>query len=348
MIDPRSLQCHGWLEYLYRGVEKLPGVRRLIPAQWIKLCLLDFMAQRKLRDCNVLNGWSGMCLRTFEQGRRRGAVNVLQTGSAHATEQKRLIEAELATYGLRQRATPDRVLDRQLREYALADYFVVPSSFVRRTFAAMGVNLRRIKVIPEGVDCSSLRPQLKRDGAFRVLYMGHLSFRKGVAHLLAAAELLKDSGIEFVLRGAIEPGFDRVLSRYEGLFRRVGRVPSSELSDFISQASVVVVPSIEDGWCAVTVEAMACAVPVIVSGNAGSADAVRCGMDGFVVPAGDAKAIVDRLRWLQSHPAERARMGCMARERAREFNWDTYRRKISAFLTQCSDRVQLPLEGATE
>jgi glycosyltransferase involved in cell wall biosynthesis len=225
------------------------------------------------------------------------------------------------------------VLRRQLKEYRLADRIIVPSSFVWRTFVENGIGAEKMMLIPEGVDCDGLSPKSKRDDIFRILYIGHLSDRKGVYYLLEATAEMRGSGWELVLRGEAEPGFSRALDRYEGHYRRAGRVAWEGMADFISQASVVVVPSVEDGWCAVTVEAMACGVPVIVSANTGSADTVRDGEDGFVVPASNARALLEKILWLRKHPIERAQMGRSARARAGDFQWSFYRSRMGAFLS---------------
>jgi glycosyltransferase involved in cell wall biosynthesis len=87
------------------------------------------------------------------------------------------------------------------------------------------------------------------------------------------------------------------------------------------RSSVCVVPSIEDGFAYVVLEALACGVPVIVSENAGAKDAVIDGENGYIVPAGDAGAIVERLRYLYDSPASLTRMRRRAREVAERYTF---------------------------
>jgi len=91
-----------------------------------------------------------------------------------------------------------------------------------------------------------------------------------------------------------------------------------------ADASVLVLPSIEDGHPLVVLEAMASGRPVVVSENTGTKDAVREGVDGFVVPIRSPDAIAERLQWLHDHPAERAAMGRAAREQALRYPWTRY------------------------
>jgi phosphatidylinositol alpha 1,6-mannosyltransferase len=73
---------------------------------------------------------------------------------------------------------------------------------------------------------------------------------------------------------------------------------------------------------------MSCSLPAIVSANAGSADAVREGVTGFVVPACDTQAIVEKLELLYKHPELRDEMGRQAQLSVQPRTWETYGRQI--------------------
>ena len=79
------------------------------------------------------------------------------------------------------------------------------------------------------------------------------------------------------------------------------------------KSTVLVHPSLSEGFGYVVAEAMASGIPVIVSRNAGAADLVVDGENGYVVPARDWEAIRDRLAHLASHPALVEKMGRAAR-----------------------------------
>jgi glycosyltransferase involved in cell wall biosynthesis len=93
---------------------------------------------------------------------------------------------------------------------------------------------------------------------------------------------------------------------------------------------VLVLPSLEDGFGLVALEAMAAGRPVIVSEHAGVKDVVREGRDGFVVPIRSPDAIAEKLQWLHDHPAERQAMGRAAREQALRYPWARYGDEVVA------------------
>jgi glycosyltransferase involved in cell wall biosynthesis len=120
----------------------------------------------------------------------------------------------------------------------------------------------------------------------------------------------------------------------ESLFRRLGGLApgavavgprtGAALAAEYASADIFVLPSVEDGYGLVTIEAMSAGLPVVVSDHAGSAEAVRDGETGFVVPVRDPATLRDRLQTLLADPVLRRRMGAAARAAAESRTWDTY------------------------
>jgi glycosyltransferase involved in cell wall biosynthesis len=127
-----------------------------------------------------------------------------------------------------------------------------------------------------------------------------------------------------VLRGWVDDSIGRLVDAYRQ--RCAFETPgfTSDPPAAYADSSVFVLPAIEDGYPLVVLEAMASGRPVVVSENTGTKDAVRDGVDGFVVPIRSPDALAEKLQWLLDHPAERAAMGRAARERALQFPWERY------------------------
>jgi glycosyltransferase involved in cell wall biosynthesis len=101
------------------------------------------------------------------------------------------------------------------------------------------------------------------------------------------------------------------------------------MRDLYSQASVLVLPSVEDGFGLVIGQAMACGVPVIATTNTGGPDLITDGVDGFIVPVRDAGAIRERLEHLYRNPDIRVAMGRAALDKVRSLNgWAEYARQV--------------------
>ena len=214
-------------------------------------------------------------------------------------------------------------------EIAAADRILVGSGFARDSFLAEGVSPDKLSVIPYGVDLTCFRsvPECERrhDG-LRVLFVGQIGQRKGIAYLLRAYRAFRGPGTELTLVGN-PVGDPRPLAPYRDDFTHIPHLPRPELAGIYRHADVFVFPSLIEGMPLVVLEAMASGLPVITTPN-GPGEVVRDGVDGFVVPIRDVAAIVDKLEYLRTHPEERRRMGRNARERALSFTWARYQTRV--------------------
>ncbi len=155
-----------------------------------------------------------------------------------------------------------------------------------------------------------------------MLFVGNIGIQKGVHYLLEAWSSLNLKNSELVFIGQIQDEIKPILSKYEGKYIWRGHVKHEELYKEYSNASVFILPSLQEGSALVTYEAMACGIPLIVSENTGSI--VRDGFDGFIIPIRDVDAIKEKIIWFFEHPDEMKIMGTNARGYVQNFTWERY------------------------
>ena len=159
--------------------------------------------------------------------------------------------------------------------------------------------------------------------------MGQLSIQKGIPDLLSAWGDVGGHGTELVLAGTI-PSMER--AHIEPILRRSRRVDwlghCDDVAGLLPTCDVLVLPSAQDGFGLVVLEAMACGLPVIVSDRVGAADCVEEGKNGFIFPFGVKEALADRLKWFMAEPSRAAGMQEVALETARRHSWEAYGQRL--------------------
>jgi glycosyltransferase involved in cell wall biosynthesis len=117
----------------------------------------------------------------------------------------------------------------------------------------------------------------------------------------------------------------RVLAREEGIAERVSLLGFRwDVPDILAAADVFVMPSLSEGLPLALVEAMAAALPVVVSDVGGVPEVAVPGKEAILVPPGDPGKLAEGLSMLLLDPAARAVLGAAARERAvRDFSVST-------------------------
>ncbi len=160
--------------------------------------------------------------------------------------------------------------------------------------------------------------------------------RKGVEYLIAALELMPaDIPAHLVLIGQMDAAkLTRLIERSPARERihRTGYL--SNAPAWSAAADVFCLPSIKrEGLPRAVIEAMAYAVPPVVTDSGGSPELIVEGESGFIVPTKDPASLARRFETLYRDPALRARMGAAARDRiATDFRTeDTVRKTVDLY-----------------
>jgi glycosyltransferase involved in cell wall biosynthesis len=183
-----------------------------------------------------------------------------------------------------------------------------------------GLAADKLTVVPPGVRVRDSGIEANRWPKRFLLCIGPLEAHKGHRNAIWAFDVLSRlyPGLQLILAGT---GRDR--PRLEGFVNRVnlGKAvhfvgPREDLTDLLTQAALVWVPSLADAGMNVALEAMAASRPVVASRLPGLAEVVAEGETGFLVPPGDTTALARRSRLLLDDEALGRCFGEAGRQRA--------------------------------
>lgn len=232
---------------------------------------------------------------------------------------------------------------------SLTDYQIVVCEVVRRDLAALpAFDPARMCSIHNGVDADTFAP----DAAARAAARAAFGYAEGDFVLGVAARLVKDKGHEYLLRAVaqVAPEFPqlRVLLLGQGVLEESLRALCASLgvadrvqfagfrddmADCTQAFDAGVLTSIGCDTSSFSLkEEMAEEKPIVASDYGGLTEIVSDGVEGFVVPAGDADAVAVALRKLISlSPEARAAMGRAGRARVlREFTVEVFAERTEA------------------
>jgi glycosyltransferase involved in cell wall biosynthesis len=189
------------------------------------------------------------------------------------------------------------------------------SDSLRQLAVAAGIPEERIRVIGNGVDTDRFRPfpkdearailGLPRDAKI-LITVGGLVERKGFHRVLAELPLLIEEfpKLIYLSVGGPSPEGDwsdklRQLAAEIGVdthVRFLGRIGPDKLCEPLSASDAFVLPSSNEGWANVILEAMACGIPVIASDVGGNAEVVSRADLGLVYPFEKPQKLIESIQ----------------------------------------------------
>ena len=206
-----------------------------------------------------------------------------------------------------------------------------------------GLPEEKIRLLHPGVDCTKFRPAPRDNDVRRrlgwnnrpvVLTVGRLQRRKGQDQMILAVKKIRES-IPDVLysivgEGEERPRLERLVreNHLEGNVHFVGEPHDEKLVQCYQQCDLFVLANRQDGqdiegFGMVLVEAQACGKPVIAGRSGGTAETMRVGETGFVIPCETPDGLASLIPELLSDPPRLERMGQSARQWVAEvFDWE--------------------------
>jgi len=264
--------------------------------------------------------------------------------TAHSLEPRRPWKAEQLGGGYRLSSWVEQTA------YEAADAVIAVSAGMRDDVLDCypALDPARVHVVHNGIDTEFYRPDPARDAVVEagidpdrpsVVFVGRITRQKGLGHLIAAGHRIDPSAQLVLLAGApdtpeIAEETEKAVADLQTARGNVvwvrGMLPTADVRQVLSAATVFVCPSVYEPLGIVNLEAMACGTAVVASDVGGIPEVVDDGRTGRLVHyeehAVDAfrTDLADAVNELLADPSRAAAMGAAGRERAvADFAWRT-------------------------
>jgi glycosyltransferase involved in cell wall biosynthesis len=294
----RARDLKGWAGIIARN--------RWFQRKVVKTLTSDIGSQTS--DSPILLSYSYAALEPFRYARARGWKTVLVQIDP-GPEEERIVAEEAA-------GVPELVGEWQpapaeywafwREECELADRIVVNSEWSREGLVRGGVPAEKMSVIPLAYEAPEIRSQksevrearlypdrFTHERPLRVLFLGLVNLRKGIARLLEAARILRGEPVEFWMVGPLEIANASTI-KDTGRVKWFGPATRKQAPEFYTNADVFILPTLSDGFAITQLEAQAHGLPVIASKNCGNV--VENGVNGIILDEPSAACIAHAVR----------------------------------------------------
>jgi glycosyltransferase involved in cell wall biosynthesis len=245
---------------------------------------------------------------------------------------------------------------KQLEEgifFNSSDGIVVNSQFTQRLVRhALKRDVDTVVAYP-GLNVSGLGKNIKVKPAheskgMHLLFVGYVTTRKGVDILIQALEILvnekgqKDIVLHIVGDLDRDRNFSQKVKGYSkeaGLDRNIifhGRISDEQIMWLYVNSDVFVFPSLWEGFGMALAEAASFGLPIVTTDVGAIPYLIKDGINGLLVPPGNAEKLAQAIFTLAKSPESRANFGETNRRLAQEFDWDKSFNKIAALIKKLS------------
>jgi glycosyltransferase involved in cell wall biosynthesis len=294
--------------------------------------LHDAIVARRLprlaKELDVVHAWPVGARRTLEAAARLGIPTVLERPNAHTRFAYEVVRDEADRLGValpanHEHAYNDEVLRIEEEEYRLADYLLCPSDFVVRTFLDQGFPPEKLLRHSYGFDERVFRPAdtpPEGSSGLTMLFVGVAAVRKGL-HFALEAWLRSPASRDgtFLIAGEVLPAYGERLANMlvHPSVQVLGH--RTDVPDLMRRSDVLVLPSIEEGFGLVCVEAMGSGCVPLVSDAC--TDACRHMETALVHHVGDVDALESHITAVHEDRALLATLRAGAIAAAPRYTW---------------------------
>lgn len=306
----------------------------------------------KASDSDVVIGLSSQLLEVL-QDKKEGVTYIVDHGSLHEKYEAEILSRECQEngYSVFGNWSRDWLIERQTKEFELADFVFCCSDYAKETLVRFGVEPQKIVVNQLGVDLSEFYFNSgscdTNESKFNLLYVGGVNPRKGLRYLFDAYQLVleKYPTVTLDIAGGLSADkrfnkwFEEVVSTHTGITYH-GSLKQRDLRTLYEKANLFVLPSLADGWGMVTLQALACGNFVITTSNVGSKECLQEGKTGLIIDAGNSIQLgeeitryIDSWNLLDSERREIRKVYCRDSVRDR-YTWKAYGARLREFLSR--------------
>jgi glycosyltransferase involved in cell wall biosynthesis len=298
---------------------------------------LDKKVSKELvkQDNQVLHAYEDGAYYSFRRAQELGIQCSYELPIAHWTTVRRLLAEEAERHPqweptLESTREPEEKLFRKEEELRLADKINCPSQFVLDSIPRKIKQNTPCHVFPFGSPASP-QPAGKiitdTNNSLKLLFVGSMSQRKGLADLFEAMKLLIKEPVTLSILGQPSLPMDFYRRQFSE-FQYFRPCSNQKVREIMMKHDMLVVPSIVEGRALVQQEALSCGLPIITTPNSGGEDLVEEGVTGHLVPIRSpeklAKYILKNLE--EKKTLNDRKVECL--KKAKQYSWKEYASKI--------------------
>jgi glycosyltransferase involved in cell wall biosynthesis len=227
---------------------------------------------------------------------------------------------------------------------ALCEHHVAVSEFTKRRLATfLGLDGKRVSVVPNGVDYQKLCRDSKEKVWGRIVYLGRIVPHKHVEMLVDAFRIVKEKApqaeLHIIGSGPCLPSIKDQASRIKDCYVH-GFLPDDEMLELLKSSWLFVLPSEREGSSIAALEGMAAGLPIVTCNYPNNAAKELANHKCGIAVNPDSVSIASALLQFFTDGGMWKETSCYASRFAAEHDWDSVTNQMEHVLRKVSHSVE--------
>lgn len=245
--------------------------------KYIDRIIFDYMLSKIIRRSDVCHIWAGYGYKTISKIKNLypGTKIILERSCPHINFQELVLKNESKKYKLNFNFDFRSDIKRQLHEYEISNYIITCSEYSKNSFKKYKSLFEKTKVIylPSNIETPKIIDKYKNKKI--IGFIGDFSLRKGIYCLIRAFEKSKSKNLIYLKLPKLNSENKRFIDKLEK--RKLLKIKGyyNSISDFYNEIDYLCIPSIDEGFGVVAIEALQHQVQIIIREGVGSAEILQ-------------------------------------------------------------------------
>ncbi len=272
-----------WIQILWAIIIRIKPLKNINYHFYLNFKLYDYwISTRTAKSSKLLWAWSQVSLKTMLKFKSNKLPIILEKPMIHVNEWQQILDKEYQTFSpghYRYYEICKTLRSRMKQEYELADTIVVLSDFALQSFASNKIDKNKLSKVSLYAYSEGLNHDTKSTEKpnYEILFVGRIDVLKGIPRLLKVIDKLaiNNKNVNLTLVGDIKQevaDYFKVKRRYVKI---VGTKSKTELVDIYKNSDLLILPSVQESFGLVLLEALSNGLKVLASKNTGAPDIAK-------------------------------------------------------------------------
>lgn len=227
-----------------------------------------------------------------------------------------IVKCKKNSFGASAIAALETAIHRALKVNDLIDFFITPSKFLMKKMLDYGFTEGRVVHLKNFISSTDIRDaSITSDDYY--LYVGRLSFEKGIKTLIDAAAKVNSCKLKIAGTGPLEEEMRSYVTsiKADDKIEFLGYQKHDSVMKLLSNSRFAVLPSeCYENFPFAVIEAFSCGKPAIGTRVGGIPEIIRNWETGLLFESGDSDELSLKIKFLIKHPDKANKMGMVAKE----------------------------------